>query len=373
MPTQAIDQYTVQIGQRIRVARERNNLTQVQLGERLGIKDRQTVAAIEAGGRKVSADELVSFMKELNRDLDFFTDPFRLVDEGQFSFRARGSSEAGLEEFEETAGKWIAFWREQGRRQKESRSPLQQRLELNAKSSYADAMRAGDQLWDSWNLGDVPAERILDTATRLLNLLILHVDMPAGIHGAACQVPGADTVLVNRKDSEGRRNFDLAHEVFHVLTWEALPPRRVDQDQPNGYNDKHTERLADNFSGALLMPRALLDPLWAGRERAGLPLQDWITATAHQFRISGQALKWRLHNLGWISKAETLEINDAAIADAGAAPPPKFSRAFMERAARALDRGDVSVMRLAKLLSTTGVGELEQLFREHGLPVPFDI
>jgi len=23
-------------------------------------------------------------------------------------------------------------------------------------------------------------------------------------------------------------NFDLAHEVFHVLTWDSLPPRRVD-------------------------------------------------------------------------------------------------------------------------------------------------
>lgn len=373
MPVPAIDPFTVQIGHRIKAAREQIDITQEELSSRLGFKDRQTLSAIEAGDRKVAADELVCFMKALGQDMDFFTDPFRLVAEGRFSFRARGPAAGGLEEFEETAGKWIAFWREQGRRQKAEYGPLRQRLDLNSDSSYADAMKAGEQLWERWHLGDVPAERIEETARLELNLLILHVDMPVGIHGAACQASGADTVLVNRKDSEGRRNFDLAHELFHVLTWEALPPRRVDQDHVTGYKDKHTERLADNFSGALLMPRSLLAPIWEGRERAGLSLKDWLTPTARRFRVSGQCLKWRLVNLGWITKPETQEIDDAAIADVGAAPPPIFSRPFMERAALAIERGDVSVMRLSKLLNTTGVGELEQLFREHGVPVPFDM
>lgn len=360
------------IGLRIKAAREQAGLTQEMICRSLGFKDRQTLAAIEAGTRKVSATELVAFMHTLERDLDFFTDPFRLVGEGRFSFRAKGSEPEGLDVLEENAGRWIAFWREQGRRQQEESNPLRQRLELNSRSDYLDAARAGEQVWKRWNLGEVPAERLEEVASREINLLVLHVDMPAGIHGAACQATDIDTVLVNRRDSEGRRHFDLAHEIFHVLTWDALPPQRVDREAPTGSKDKRTEHMADNFAGALLMPEPLLEPLWRKRDPR-MPLSDWMVATARRFRVSGQALKWRLYNLKWISQTELESVGDASLVDSGAKPPPRFSRRFMERAARAIDRGDVSVMRLSKLLATTGIGDLEKLFQEHGLAVPFDM
>lgn len=360
------------IGLRIKAAREKADLTQEALCRAVGFKDRQTLAAIESGARKVSAAELVAFMEVLDRDLDFFTDPFRLVGEGQFSFRAKGSEPKGLDALEENAGGWIAFWREQGRRQQEEPSHLRQRLELGPRSEYRDAARAGEQVWKRWNLGDVPAEKLEEIASREINLLVLHVDMPAGIHGAACQATDIDTVLVNRRDSEGRRHFDLAHEIFHVLTWDALPPQRVDREAPTGSKDKRTEQMADNFAGALLMPEVLLEPIWRKRD-AKKPLAAWLVITARHFRVSGQALKWRLCNLGWISRAEAEAVEDAALADSGAKPPPRFSRRFIERAARAIERGDVSVMRLSKLLATTGIGDLEKLFQEHGVAVPFDM
>ena len=74
-----------------------------------------------------------------------------------------------------------------------------------------------------------------------MGLLVLLVDMPKGISGVACQIPGADSILINRKDSEGRRNFDLAHELFHVLTWDALPPERVDRGSPSGSKAKSVQ------------------------------------------------------------------------------------------------------------------------------------
>ena len=41
------------------------------------------------------------------------------------------------------------------------------------------------------------------------------------------QLIGA-TILVNRHEPRGRRSFDLAHELFHVLTWDAMPPERIE-------------------------------------------------------------------------------------------------------------------------------------------------
>lgn len=365
-----LEDMMARVGARIAHVRGQLNLTQQALSEKMGFKDRQTLQQIEAGRRNLSVEELVRLIEVTQKDLDFFTDPFRMVGEAQFSFRAQGAGLDGLAEFEEKAGSWIAFWREQGRKQKVSKSPLRPSLALNLKSSYEDAQQAGEALCAELELGDVPAERLVEAAQDKLGLLLLHVTMPAGISGAACQAAGADAVLVNRSEPEGRRNFDLAHELFHVLTWDALPPRRVDRSESKGYKDKHTEALADNFAGGLLMPRALLEPLWKVRVQNEVPLQDWIAVTAARFRVSGSAMKYRLLNMDWIGKPDLLEINDAALARPPGPSMAAFSRTFIERAGRAIKRGDVSVSRLIQLLELTGRGGLKDLFREHGLPIP---
>jgi transcriptional regulator with XRE-family HTH domain len=73
------------------MAREALGLNQKQLSENIGFKDRQTLSAIENGQRKVSSAELLAFIRALGKDLDYFTDPFRLVGEGVFSWRAQAA------------------------------------------------------------------------------------------------------------------------------------------------------------------------------------------------------------------------------------------------------------------------------------------
>ncbi|MDD4101835.1 MAG: XRE family transcriptional regulator [Kiritimatiellae bacterium] len=362
--------FASRVGMRIRTAREAKKLTQEQLCAQIGFKDRQTLTAIEAGQRKVSAEELTRFMSELGRDIDFFTDPFRLEGEGRFSFRAKGVAEGELEAFESTAGQWIAFWREQGRNQKVESSPLRFQLTLTEHSAFEEAQCAGESLAKLWNLGDVPATRLISTIEDKLSLLVLLVDMPAGISGAACQIAGADTILVNRKDSEGRRNFDLAHELFHVLTWDALPPERVDRESPPGHKAKRIEQLADNFASSILMPREILMPLWEARKETGLDVNEWHIAVAAQLHVTTWALGIRLKTLGLITDAEILKRDEEHL---GGPVPAPFSRKFTERAGQALERADVSVMRLIKLLGTTGRGGLRELFKSQGLPEPVGV
>jgi Zn-dependent peptidase ImmA (M78 family)/DNA-binding XRE family transcriptional regulator len=367
-----MDQFAAQVGLRIRAAREASRLTQEELTQRLGFNDRQTLAAIETGNRRVSAEELVRFMGALGCDLDYFTDPFRLVGEGRFSFRARGVEEGDVESFGEKAGQWIAFWRDQTRRRQKEPGPLRLRLALGSKSTFEDAQQAAERLVQQWDLGDTPATRLIEAIEGLLDMLVLAVDMPKGLSGAACQVPGADTILINRRESEGRRQFDLAHELFHVLTWDALPPERVDREKPSGYKAKRVEQLADNFAGTLLMPRMVLEPSWKAREVQGVTLQDWIAAMAARLRVSAVALQNRLLALGFIDRGDVYEIDTDALAEP-VRELPAFSRRYMERAAEAVERGEVSVMRLIRILGTTGRGGLEDLFLAHGLPVPLGV
>ena len=149
------------ISRRLKHAREKRGLTQAQLTEKLGFKDRQTVAAIEAGQRKLSADELVRAMQVLGVDLDFFTDSFRLVGEGAFSWRAHKNAAAeDLGKFEERAGRWIATYRRLGEDQGVKTPILQPRLALTERSSFEDAMAAGEKLGADWQLGDQPALKL---------------------------------------------------------------------------------------------------------------------------------------------------------------------------------------------------------------------
>ena len=101
----------IHIGKRLKSAREKAGLTQQQLSTQLGFRDRQTLAAIESGIRKVSADELLLMMQTLDCELEYFTDPFRLEGEGSFSWRASAGSEDLIDEFESWAGPCLAAGR----------------------------------------------------------------------------------------------------------------------------------------------------------------------------------------------------------------------------------------------------------------------
>ncbi|MGH9961542.1 MAG: ImmA/IrrE family metallo-endopeptidase, partial [Pyrinomonadaceae bacterium] len=329
--------------------------------------------------RKLSAEELMRAMQVFGVDLDFFADAFRLVGEGAFSWRAdKKATDDLLGKFEESAGRWIATYRQLGETQGAKTSLLQPRLALNERSSFEEAMAAAEALGYEWNLGDQPALRLESAIRGNIGALVLYVDAPSGISGAACHVPGINTILINRKEPEGRRHYDLAHECFHLLTWEQMRPEHresVESSYRGKGKHKRIEQLADNFAAALLMPKRALTALW--QARGNVDIHDWLNETASYFLVTAKALKWRLTNLGWLSKAEHFEINDAKLTANGRPQkeqqvPRLFCADFVERLHTALAKGQLSVRRAASLLLLS-IEQLADLFREYGRPVPFDI
>jgi Zn-dependent peptidase ImmA (M78 family)/DNA-binding XRE family transcriptional regulator len=364
------------ITRRLKHAREKAGLNQSQLSARLGFKDRQTLTAIEAGQRKITAEELLRAIEVLGVDLEYFTDSFRLVGEGRFSWRAaRDVGADRLGEFEDRAGRWIATYRELGPPQETEPDPLQPRLPLTERSIYEDARAAAESLGKAWNLGDIPAFRLEARVRDRLGALVLFVDAPPHISGAACQLPRLNTILINRHDPEGRRHYDLAHETFHLLTWEQMPPEHWEGEIPRGGKGRRVEQLADNFASALLMPERALAPRWQARGEK--EIHEWLNATASKLLVTAVALKWRLVQLGWLGKGDLVHIQDARLTANGRPereqPLPKlFSPEFVQRLHEALAHGRLSVRRAAGLLEMT-IDDLADLFRSYELTVPFDL
>jgi XRE family transcriptional regulator, fatty acid utilization regulator len=364
-------------GARIRALRAERNLTQDVLAHRLGFKDRQTLSAIENGERRLSADELLAAAQALGEPLETFTDPFLLIGEGRFSWRQTNVSLPKLTEYERHAGRWIAAYRSLAVQQGHQ-PPLDRRsLRLVQTSCYEDAIAAGERFAAAYGLGDVPAQRLADVMEGELGILVLMVDAITGVSGAACQLPELDTVLINRQEIFGRRHYDLAHELFHILTWDSMPPAHVEAAVESGGN--RVEQLANNFASALLMPASVLATFGTWSEMSGSALVRKLNATADALAVTASALKWRLVAMGQLNAAAARGIDDALLRNNGRAAglakgdmPPLFSKPFLEVIARALHEGQLSVRRAASLLDFA-VDDLPDLFDAHGISAEVEV
>lgn len=357
------------IGARIKALREERNLSQDDLARLFGFKDRQTVSAIETGERRVTADELLLAVDKLGAPLDYFTDPFVLIGEGRFSWRQTNVGLVVLGGYERSAGRWIAAFRAIAPQVGRASPLLRRALGLTRHSRFEDAMEAGERFAAEFDLGDVPAQRLAAVMEEKLRILVLMVDAFEGISGAACRLPELDVVLINRHEVAGRRHFDLAHELFHILTWDAMPPEHVEAAGERGGN--RVEQLANNFASALLMPARALARFGGWSDLTGGALIRKLNETADALAVTSSALKWRLVAVGRLDVATAQAVDDARLRNNGHAKPPRdipplFSKPFVDVIARALEEGRLSARRAAGLLDLA-VDDLPELFAEHGI------
>ena len=318
---------------------------------------------------------MILAVEKLGQPLDYFTNPFILVGEGKFSWRQTNVGALRLDAYERSAGRWIAAFRAIAPQVGRAAPLLRRALGLTRHSSFEEAMAASERFVTEFKLGDIPATRLAEVMERELGVLVLMVDTTEGVSGAACRLPELDVVLINRHEVAGRRHFDLAHELFHVLTWDAMPPQRLEDASETGGN--RIEQLANNFASAVLMPIPVLDRFgdWSAVPAAELPAR--LNAVAQELQVTSSALKWRLVALDRLKQAVARAVPDAALRNNGREQvdevvPPLFSRPFMEVINLAIDAGRVSIRRAAGLLDLT-VEDLRDLFAVHGLQPPADL
>jgi Zn-dependent peptidase ImmA (M78 family) len=181
-------------------------------------------------------------------------------------------------------------------------------------------------------------------------------------------------ILVNRTEAPGRRNFDIAHELFHLLTWDAMTPERVERDERATGKGSRVERLAENFAGALLMPASVIQAKWDRRGEMDLP--GWLVSVASILGVTAVALKWRLVVLGHLSKADAdalpdrrLAMNSGTVADI---PPLLFDRELVARVHEAIEEGYLSLRRATGLLGTTP-HDFRELCAAYGLALSYEV
>jgi len=377
------------VRRRLKARRERIGLSQDELARHMALKHRQTLGAIETGARRIRPEELALAARVLEVGPDYFTDRYSAAGEASFSFRTGAASfrtpavdEEELTAFEEQAGRWIATYRELGGEAGHAESLLTASLSLSEGSSYEAARAAAGDVRRRLGLGRFPARDLQAALEREWGILVLHVDPPAGISGAASRLDGLQVILVNRGEPLGRRNYDLAHELFHLLTWDRMPPERLDPQGPGGGEkgtakrvEKRVEKLAENFAAALLMPEETVRELWDARENE-VPVAQWIALVADDFGVSGSALKWRLYNLKLLRKGELpddAEIREAHAGEERYRPTPTpFSQAFVHRVHAAVEAGTLSLRKASRLLGVD-TSSFARLCESYDRPLSYEV
>jgi transcriptional regulator with XRE-family HTH domain/Zn-dependent peptidase ImmA (M78 family) len=368
------------IGERLKRLRESHKLGQAEMAQMLGLKDRQSISAIELGHRRVTADELVRIIGHFEVTLDWLTNPFLLVGKKEaFSWRQKDVPMADLDNFESLAGEWIGAYRELSLQNGTPLPTLLPRLGLTYTSELREAGDAGEQVAKELDLGDRPALKLADTLQSRLGILVMMVDAPLGISGAACRLNSLNAILINRNERAGRRNSDISHEFFHIQTWMEMKPARVESSAASwedpktnaGLRNRKIEQLADNFAASLLMPSYALDQL----PKPHGDLATWLSGAADFLGVSARSLKWRMVN----SKRapELAHVTDQALHEAkqgsgNTTLPALFSKAFVETLGKAIDQGNISIMRTARLVGLPR-DELAALFESHHLDAPAEL
>ncbi|MBU4254236.1 MAG: ImmA/IrrE family metallo-endopeptidase, partial [Acidobacteria bacterium] len=109
------------------------------------------------------------------------------------------------------------------------------------------------------------------------------------------------SILVNANDAPWRRNFDLAHEFFHILTWNEFSPEDIYLDDKTKKKSQ-AEILADVFASSLLLPEENVRDEFEKRIQNKSISYLSLVEIAREFNVSIEALLWRAVNLGLLKK-----------------------------------------------------------------------
>ncbi len=357
-----------QLAARIREARTRLGIGQQQLAEATGFQHPQTISDIERGVRDVRASELVRLAKALHFSVaDLLSD--RIPEPAPVLWRnAPAQSEVIEAKFLERCRQY-RFLEELTGQVRETLLPSEAISPDWLTHAQAEAMatRVGQQL----ALGAKPAAALIQVLEDDFGVKVWHEDL-AERGSASCTIGDfGPAILVNSSEPRWRRNFSVAHDLFHLVTWKCLPPELL-QTQPA--LAPKVERLANAFAAALLLPSDTVRAEAERRARQGKISIHELIDVARQFHVSTDALFWRLVNVGWLREDEAQKILDGPefqLLDSAArradwdrppAPPLRFARL----AHLAYTRGDLSRGRLAALL-TSELADLEEKLESYGL------
>ncbi len=239
-----------ELASRLKSARESVGLSLTEAAKRLGFINYQTLSTIENAGREVKVSELAKFARVYFRDISYFLEEH--TTEPVYSFLWRNPPVKN-EKRKETEGKIFLKC--------EQYNLLEKLLNLSIDRGFVDAskedIRNNHQIGslalrtsDMLKLGSRPSFTLQKVLEQDYGVKILFLPLEYG--SAVCTVHPqcGKAIVINSKEAPWRRNYDMAHELFHLILWKVFPPRELADEKLFA----EMEKKAEKFASMLLLP-----------------------------------------------------------------------------------------------------------------------
>lgn len=288
----------LELGRRVRLARERAGLSQTQLALRVEGLDDTAVSKIEKGKRRLEVLEFADIAEALGVSLRSLVGRQGERPRMRLAARLAGAKELG------EAGGYLRTVLEVGDVLDElgSGGLIERvdppRVEVISGDPQEVGEEAADQVRLSLTLGDAPVSSIIELAEERFCVEVAYLPLGGGdsdVDGAIV-AQGSTRVVVANSDKEWTRlRFTVAHELGH-LVFDDLADGDWLVDRP--HVDDLAERRAGAFAAALLMPETAVRRL-ASRHGVGDRL---FAELCFVYGASMKAAALRLMQLGLTSE-----------------------------------------------------------------------
>jgi len=362
----------VRVGKRLKKVREVSGLKKVEVAQRMGLNHYQTLSDIENGVRAIKVWELAKLCDIYCKESKYF-----------------------MQE-EEPVERDLSFaWREKDNR-KDSK-PVESRLKYLHESYDLLEELTGEKAItniDSWNeriseliddrvaekaenliadleLGRRPAVELSNVMENKLNIKLIYVDLEGFGSAVASYDDERFAIFINAGDAPWRRNFNLAHELFHLYSRNIFPLENLMKYEHDEQSE--IEKIANTFASFLLLPEKLVEEIWNGiKSKENPALVDFIRA-AINIEVSTQALLIRMVKLKLLESSkvdkvlnspEFKEINKQERSGKNI-PAPMFSSRFVWLGIKALKYGKISKGKFCKIFNINRA-EFSRFISERG-------
>ena len=347
------------IGEKLSYARERARLTGVQVRERTGIGE-SSLSEFENGKREPNLSQLRTLAKAYSRSVAFFITedpiPGELV-----LWREKPS--IGSENIEL---KFLRLCEQYHNLEVWTGDKITVRLpepdtDID-RFGYPQAEELAKSFRREFPIGNYPAHALLSVLEEICGFKVFHLDFePTGTAASTFSETFGPAILLNSQNFRWRLNHDLAHELFHLLTWKLFRKRGLSRTEVDDLTDWE-ENLATCFARNLLMPEEPVRSAVNSRMKDGKVKFEDLFDIAREFDVSTESLLWRMHFLYGRSKAQVEQTKkdierakdlSSIYEDRSQAPVPSRPARFHALAIKALRRGEISIGRCTEYLGVS--------------------
>jgi len=357
------------LAERIRAAREQLGLTQNQLAEISGFSSAQIISQIEKAERDIKAWELFNLARALKTDVAVLLAENATAPMAHVLWRKTPTQNRRLLESD-----FLQRCKEYALVEKLNDITTDTQLPVTAVDlsllTFQDAEKMGREMRDGLGLGNRPASCLANMLENKFGVKIWYANLGEDGSAASTKGPFGLGVLINSAEAPWRRSYSFAHELFHLLTWDAVALT----DKTKGESSGHIEKLAEAFASNLLLPDTEIEEALRARVKENKIEYAGLVEIAREFGVSTVALLWRLKNLHYINSDAVQKLEDDSdfqqldrnVRNGAWNMPPAIPERFVRLAFRAFQNGKLSRAKLAEFLKTSLL-DLSDFLLEYGL------